>query len=358
VFHSDRRYLRHAIAGRSTFDDWSATAPVTNEGDPLLHVFIDHSNILVGFLEWYKRYSPFASQYDSSGSNKSKSRQKKKPHISHTSLILLLERCRPCERRVIVASSPLYQNLDSLASIGYEVSVLQRVEIKESGNGGGASKKWGAEIVSSGAAGGYSTSGPSHRFREDRGGRSGKNKSRRAEHSSSESDFVHSPLSRQQMQGSIIPRNNSILPMPPPSSFRPTHRKQQSSADFDQTGRSRQSQQSSTSRKRRHREEAVDELLQLKFLQSLLDVPSPPPLGSTIVLATGDGASSQFNPDGFIGCVRRAVERGWRVELVGWEDTTSRAWIELRSLVVDVEGGPGLTIIGLERWGMDLLEMD
>lgn len=95
----------------------------------------------------------------------------------------------------------------------------------------------------------------------------------------------------------------------------------------------------------------MDELLQLKILQSLLDSPSPPPPGSTIVLATGDGASSQFNPDGFLGCIRRAIERGWKVELVGWEDGTSRAWKELRDF-----GNGNLTIIGLEKWGSELVE--
>jgi hypothetical protein len=140
------------------------------------------------------------------------------------------------------------------------------------------------------------------------------------------------------------------------SSNRTTHRKQQSPAEID-SARLGQSQPAGP-HTRRYREEAVDELLQLKLLQSLLDVPSPPPRGSTIVLATGDGASGQFNSDGYVGCVKRAVDRGWRVELVGWEETTSLAWTELRGLVTDVGGRPGLTIIGLERWGLDLAEMD
>ena len=47
------------------------------------------------------------------------------------------------------------------------------------------------------------------------------------------------------------------------------------------------------------------------------------PEGSTIVLATGDGNIGQFNEDGFLGPVRTALRRGWRVELYAWEDGLS-----------------------------------
>ncbi|PPR01009.1 hypothetical protein CVT24_000590, partial [Panaeolus cyanescens] len=50
------------------------------------------------------------------------------------------------------------------------------------------------------------------------------------------------------------------------------------------------------------------------------------PPGSTIVLATGDGNMGQFNEDGFLGPVRTALKRGWHVELYAWEDGLSRAW--------------------------------
>lgn len=50
----------------------------------------------------------------------------------------------------------------------------------------------------------------------------------------------------------------------------------------------------------KYREQGVDELLQLKLHQAIAaadDVPD----GSTIVLATGDGNTGQFNEEGFIG---------------------------------------------------------
>lgn len=109
----------------------------------------------------------------------------------------------------------------------------------------------------------------------------------------------------------------------------------------------------------RYREEAVDELLQLKLLQTILDTPP-----ATIVLATGDGASSQFNPDGFVGCVRRAVDRGWKVELIAWEEGVSRAWKDLeRDVRVQTMNGQGqgrkggFRIIGLEAWVGDLVDL-
>ena len=79
---------------------------------------------------------------------------------------------------------------------------------------------------------------------------------------------------------------------------------------------------SATPAKIKYREQGVDELLQLKLHQALAatdDVPE----GSTIVLATGDGNIGQFNEDGFLGPVRTALKRGWRVELYAWEDGLS-----------------------------------
>ncbi|KAH6903812.1 hypothetical protein BKA70DRAFT_1433204, partial [Coprinopsis sp. MPI-PUGE-AT-0042] len=74
-----------------------------------------------------------------------------------------------------------------------------------------------------------------------------------------------------------------------------------------------------TPAKVRYREQGVDELLQLKLHQALADVDNVPK-GSTIVLATGDGNVGQFNEDGFLGPVRLALRKGWKVELYAWED--------------------------------------
>lgn len=69
------------------------------------------------------------------------------------------------------------------------------------------------------------------------------------------------------------------------------------------------------------REQAVDEILHLKMMQSLLDTQKP----ATIVLCTGDAAEAEFS-DGFLRNVERALQRGWYVEVVGWRDTMADAW--------------------------------
>jgi hypothetical protein len=47
--------------------------------------------------------------------------------MSHAALALILERGRSVTRRVLVASSPLYQPVDTAAQLGYEVHVYARV---------------------------------------------------------------------------------------------------------------------------------------------------------------------------------------------------------------------------------------
>ncbi len=58
-------------------------------------------------------------------------------------------------------------------------------------------------------------------------------------------------------------------------------------------------------------------------MECLLDVEKP----GTIVLATGDAAPAEFSPEGgFLKCIKRALTRGWIVELVCWRHSMSRLW--------------------------------
>lgn len=68
-------------------------------------------------------------------------------------------------------------------------------------------------------------------------------------------------------------------------------------------------------------EQAVDEILHLKILESLVDAEKP----STIVLATGDAAQAEYSA-GFMRMVERALEKGWTVELVSFKLNTSNAY--------------------------------
>ncbi|KAG0266214.1 hypothetical protein DFQ27_009927 [Actinomortierella ambigua] len=71
-------------------------------------------------------------------------------------------------------------------------------------------------------------------------------------------------------------------------------------------------------------EQCVDELLHLKILETLLDCEP-----GVIVLATGDGAPSEYGGGGFYDVVKRALDRGWLVEIFSWEDQLSGCYLEL-----------------------------
>ncbi len=68
-------------------------------------------------------------------------------------------------------------------------------------------------------------------------------------------------------------------------------------------------------------EQAVDEILHLKILESLIDAEAP----STMILATGDAAEAEYS-GGFMKMVERALEKGWKVELVSFKLNTSGAY--------------------------------
>lgn len=65
-------------------------------------------------------------------------------------------------------------------------------------------------------------------------------------------------------------------------------------------------------------EQAVDEILHLKILESLIDADTP----STMILATGDAAEAEYS-GGFMKMVERALDKGWRIELVSFAANTS-----------------------------------
>ncbi|EEP80613.1 predicted protein [Uncinocarpus reesii 1704] len=96
-------------------------------------------------------------------------------------------------------------------------------------------------------------------------------------------------------------------------------------------------------------EQAVDEILHLKILESIVDTDRP----STIVLVTGDAAEAEYS-DGFMKMVERALQKGWRVELVSFSCTISRAYSrkDFRS-----KWGSKFTIIELDKYAEHLLDM-
>ncbi|KAG6860654.1 hypothetical protein C0995_009019 [Termitomyces sp. Mi166 len=222
-----------------------------------------------------------------------KQRQKQR-HLSHTALALILERGRAVSRRVVVTSSPLYQPMNTLERLGYEVRVYIRVPDLGDGMDRTAKKKPHKRHLSGGT-----TSG---------------------------GDTVSGSPGTSPLKPTLSTNFNSTTPATPTTPMRV-----------------------------RYREQGVDELLQLKLHQVLAATDDVPP-GATIVLATGDGNVGQFSEDGFLGPVRTALKRGWRVELYAWEEGLSRAWRREFGLGSEWARNGTFQIIGMEQFAASLIK--
>ncbi|KAJ7769184.1 hypothetical protein DFH07DRAFT_1058229 [Mycena maculata] len=405
--------------------------PPPGDDDTLIHVFIDHSNILIGLLTYLRRYprthissssastmtththaatpAPNATSFSFPPKPNAKSK-----HLSHAALALILERGRPITRRVLVTSSPLYQPMDTAERLGYEVRVYARVPDLGDGQdrvgpaGGGrrghsrslsagagglmgfANANGHANGNGNGAAAGGGVSGEFPTLRNPRwggngggaeaanGGRKGrKGHVRRISGStgstSTESEqgqmngaaaagfpqaFIRSLGANNGGSGSpaisIASVSPTAYPSPPISSSLPMHNgvSPPASSGYAPTA--------SAAAKIRYREQGVDELLQLKLHQALAALDGPPPPRATIVLATGDGNVGQFSEDGFLGPVRTALKKGWRVELYAWEEGLSRAWMREFgewTKPVDGEETGRFRVVGMEQFAEELLEI-
>lgn len=280
VFPEDEFAIESQVAVE---ESGTAAEGVVDQTDDLapqeVHVFVDHSNILVGLLQQplpvaLRPLSPpssppgplFAkSAAELWGTPVSKVRSSSvqqaislsTPKLSHSALSLLLLRGRNAKTKAVVASSPLHQSMADLQhpSRGpWDVSVLRRVRVDDL-------------YVGMTGSGGDGTSG------EDTEGGGGA----------------------------------------PTATKTPTRGRRRPSVSRGNGQRPKQ-----------FKEQAVDELLQLKILQTILLHPP-----STLVLATGDCAGSPLNPAGFRGCVEIALDRGWNVEVWGWKHGIGQGWREL-----------------------------
>ena len=189
-----------------------------------IHVFVDASNIMIGFHDSLKLTRGLSPE----------SRIRRQP-LSFHNLSLILERGRPTAKRVLVGSDN-FSAIQEAKLLGYETNILDRV----------------------------------HKAKE---------------------------LTPRQKRW----RNRNLIGTSGPSSGSETA--------------------TATHTSERWVEQGVDEILHLKMLESLVDVKSP----STIVLATGDAAQAEYS-QGFLKMVERALERGWKVELVSFRHNTSGAY--------------------------------
>ncbi|KAJ6021291.1 hypothetical protein N7540_006795 [Penicillium herquei] len=95
-------------------------------------------------------------------------------------------------------------------------------------------------------------------------------------------------------------------------------------------------------------EQGVDEILHLKMLESILDSEEP----TTMVLASGDAARAEYS-DGFLAMVKRALQRGWNVELVSFRKALGSAY---RNKEFRAMWGPRFQILLLDEFVHSLYE--
>ncbi|CAG8488937.1 9175_t:CDS:2 [Ambispora gerdemannii] len=217
--------------------------PISISSDPI-HVFVDNSNILVGFLAYCREKK--IAQMNAHGVE-SVLHSNPRPQIDYEALFTILERGRETERKILVASSPLYQNLEIAENGGYEVSVLRRV------------KRPIDKLI--------------------------------------DTTINEDPFSN------VINKQELQQPQKPP-------------------------RMAAAKPNGMEKEQCVDELLHLKILESLLDYSAP----TTLVLASGDGKDSEYFQGGFHKCVVRALERGWKVEVISWQRQLSHNFLDKKFL--------------------------
>jgi len=209
-FPAERDYLTHPLPAQQPQEGTEAQG---------IHVFVDASNIMIGFHDELKRARkiPITSHV-------------RRVPFSFHSLALIMERGRQTAKRVLVGSTPLIPAFEEAKQMGYETSILDKVQKAKELTP--RQRKYGK---------GSGTSGQS---------------------SGSETNAAYGP--------------------------------------------------------EKWTEQAVDEILHLKILESLVDSKEP----ATIVLATGDAAVAEYS-QGFMKMVERALGKGWKVELVSWSKNMS-----------------------------------
>ena len=222
-FSDEKRFLKNAGLPEPAFT-------ALNVSDRGIHIFVDISNIMIGFHDCLKAARDIPRE----------TRIRRVPLEFHN-FSLILERGRPAAKRVLVGSDR-FPVVQQAKSIGYETNILERVhkakELKSTLH---------AKKIRPGKAAG----------------------------------------SGRETGGSGSETNVAV----------------QKAAE-------------------KWVEQAVDEILHLKILESLVDAERP----GTIVLATGDAAEAEYS-GGFMRMVVRALEKGWMIELVSFRLNTSSAYL-------------------------------
>lgn len=199
-----------------------------------IHIFVDASNIFIGFHDQLKRARNIPQHC-----------HVPRVGLSFDALALLMERRRPVAKRVLAGSKPNMPAFDTAREIGYECSILDRVlkarELTER-------QKF---------------------FKDQERKKFGRNRSGSTSGDGSGMETTSGPVYAPE---ALV-------------------------------------------------EQGVDEIIHLKMMESLVDNKEP----STMVLATGDAAQAEYS-EGFMRMILRALEAGWKVEIVSWSKNISHAY--------------------------------
>ncbi|KAK5809750.1 hypothetical protein F5H01DRAFT_347454 [Linnemannia elongata] len=204
------------------------------------------------------------------------------PKFNYSKFFDLLKRERTAVRQVLVGSSPLFQELDEAMEHQYETIILRRVKKFVQG-------ELGAVPVPV-----KQLRFPPSYFNSNGG-------------STSLCDGMEPFVDKSTLLTTVNATSPPIAALPPTTTATTVTATGSGSNGGGSQG-----------------EQGVDELLHLKMLETLLDHEP-----STIVLATGDGGDSEFGGGGFYAVIKRALNRGWHVEIVSWEDQLSGVYLQL-----------------------------
>lgn len=241
-----------------------------------IHVFVDASNILIGFHDALKRARGIPQ-----------GARVPRADLSFHALALLLERRRPVTKRVLAGSTPEIAAFEEARQVGYETCILDKV------------------------------------FKAKELTERQKRFAQRAMSSSSERYYA---------SGSASDGNGNV---PSADTLPPQQAK--------------------------WIEQAVDEILHLKMMESIVDTEVPGRGNSsaqvpaaaeapTMILATGDAAEAEYSP-GFMRMVERALGKGWNVEVAAWGANISMSY---RRMEKTAQWGKRFKIIELDDYAEEL----
>jgi|SRR5579859_878 len=106
---------RILLAQSSASPDYSSVSTLATLQSQDIHIFIDNSNILIGFFDTYKSKHNITDPFF------------RAPKFDFHAFTTILERGRSVSRKILVGSNPLTQPVALAQRLGYEVSILERV---------------------------------------------------------------------------------------------------------------------------------------------------------------------------------------------------------------------------------------